>query len=108
MDQYEMVRTSYRVYKKGIREISRETGYTRRTIRKALAGQDPKCRRQKEPSCPLMDPVADLVDGWLEADRDQPVKQRHTAHRIWSRLALVKKVVFESEIMKRPQSEIGT
>ena len=86
MDQYEMVRTSYRVYKKSIREISRETGHTRRTIRKALAGQEPKYRRQKEPSCPLMDPVADLVDGWLEADRDQPVKQRHTAHRIWCRL----------------------
>ena len=32
MDQYEMVRTAHRVYKKSIRRISRETGHTRRTI----------------------------------------------------------------------------
>ena len=39
MDQYEMVRTAHRVYKKSIRRISRETGHT----------------REKEPACPVMD-----------------------------------------------------
>ena len=34
----------------------------------------------------MMDPVARIVDAWLQADRDQPVKQRHTAHRVWQRL----------------------
>ena len=34
----------------------------------------------------MMDPVAGVVDAWLQADRDQPVKQRHTAHRVWQRL----------------------
>ena len=33
-----------------------------------------------------MDPVAGIVDGWLRADLEQPVKQRHTAHRVWRRL----------------------
>ena len=51
-----------------------------------LAGQEPKYRREKEPVCPVMDPVAGIVEGWLRADRDQPVKQRHTAHRVWQRL----------------------
>ena len=51
MDQYEWVRTAHRVYKKSIRQIARETGHTRRTARKVLAGQDPKCRREKEPAC---------------------------------------------------------
>ena len=86
MDQYEMVRTAHRVYKKSIRQIARETGHTRRTVRKALAGQEPKYRREKEPACPVMDPVAGIVEGWLRADREQPVKQRHTAHRVWQRL----------------------
>ena len=36
MDQYEMVRTAHRVYKKSIRQIARETGHTRRTVRKVL------------------------------------------------------------------------
>ena len=34
----------------------------------------------------MMDPVAGIVEGWLRADREQPVKQRHTAHRVWRRL----------------------
>ncbi len=86
MDQYELIRTAHRVYKKSIRQIARETGHTRRTVRKVLAGQEPKYRREKEPACPVMDPVAGIVDAWLQADRDQPVKQRHTAHRVWQRL----------------------
>ena len=86
MDQYKWVRTAHRVYKKSIRQIARETGHTRRTVRKVLAGQDPKYRREKEPACPVMDPVAGIVEGWLQADREQPAKQRHTAHRVWQRL----------------------
>ena len=86
MDQYEWVRTAHRVYKKSIRQIARETGHTRRTVRKVLAGQDPKYRREKEPACPVMDPVAGIVEGWLRADREQPAKQRQTAHRVWRRL----------------------
>ena len=86
MDQYELIRTADRVYKKSIRQIARETGHTRRTVRKVLAGQEPRYRREKEPACPVMDPVAGIVEAWLQADRDQPVKQRHTAHRVWQRL----------------------
>ena len=33
-----------------------------------------------------MDPVAVVVDRWLKIDREQPVKQRPTAHRVWRRL----------------------
>ena len=86
MDQYELIRTAHRVYKKGIRQIARETGPTRRTVRKALGGQEPRYRREKEAACPVMDPVAGIVEGWLRSDREQAVKQRHTAHRVWQRL----------------------
>jgi hypothetical protein len=27
-----------------------------------------------------------VIDAWLEADREAPRKQRHTARRIWQRL----------------------
>ena len=57
MDQYELIRTAHQVYKKSIRQIARETGHTRRTIRKVLAGQEPRYRREKEPACPVMDGV---------------------------------------------------
>ena len=33
-----------------------------------------------------IDPYAELVDGWLEADRMLPRKQRHTARRVHDRL----------------------
>jgi len=86
MDQYELIRTAHRVYKKSIRQIARETGHTRRTIRKVIGEKEPKYRREKEPACSVMDPVAAVVEGWLRSDQDQPKKQRHTAHRVWTRL----------------------
>ena len=39
MDQYAYIRLSHRVYGKGIREIARETGHSRNTIKKALRGE---------------------------------------------------------------------
>jgi hypothetical protein len=36
MDQYELIRTASRVYHKSIRQIARETGHCRKTIRKVL------------------------------------------------------------------------
>ncbi len=39
MNQYEYVRTAYRVYGKSIRTIERETGHDRKTIRKVLRGE---------------------------------------------------------------------
>jgi len=86
MDQYELIRTAHRVYGKSIREIARETGHHRVTIRKALAGMEPKYHRKKPSRCPVMDSVAETVQRWLQEDRDRPVKQRHTARRIYTRL----------------------
>ena len=65
MDQYELIRTAHRVYGKSIREIRRETGHHRETIRKALAGKEPKYRRREAPRCPVMDRVTPIIEGWL-------------------------------------------
>ncbi len=86
MDQFELIRTASRVYGKSVRQIRRETGHHRATIRKALAGTEPKYRRQKEPRAPVMDSVAKIIEQWLMGDRQQPRKQRHTARQVYTRL----------------------
>ncbi|MBP7868139.1 MAG: IS21 family transposase [Acidobacteria bacterium] len=86
MDQYEMIRTAHRVYGKTIRELAREYGHHRKTIRKILEGKEPKYRRTREPAEPVMEVVGDRIRGWLVEDKSNPKKQRHTARRIWKRL----------------------
>ncbi|MDA2931033.1 IS21 family transposase [Acidobacteria bacterium AH-259-O06] len=86
MDQYELIRTAQRVYGKSIRQIARETGHHRETIRKALAGLEPQYRRRKEVPFPVMGSVAAIVEKWLRTDQEQPKKQRHTARRVYTRL----------------------
>ena len=39
MDQYEMIRTGCRVYGQNISEMSRMTGHSRNTIKKAIRGE---------------------------------------------------------------------
>ena len=39
MDQYELVRTRHRVYGQNISELSRLTGHSRNTIKKAIRGE---------------------------------------------------------------------
>jgi len=86
MDQYEMIRTAHRKYGKGVRELAREYGHHRKTIRKILQGEEPGYRRSREPAHPRMDGVAEVIKGWLRSDRTSPRKQRHTARRIFQRL----------------------
>ena len=64
MDQFELIKTASRVYGKSIRQIGRETGHHRVTIRKALAGKEAQYRRQEKPRAPVMDPVAKIVEQW--------------------------------------------
>ncbi len=87
MNQYELIRIAHRVYGKGVREISREYGHHRSTIRKALAGTEPGYQRSKTPDCPAMDVFSQIVERWLLEDRGRPKKQRHTAKRVYDRLA---------------------
>ena len=86
MDQYEYIRTAYRVYKKGIRQIERETGHSRVTIRKVLQGEFTEYRRRSTQPYPVLENYRDTIERWLKEDRDNPKKQRHTARRIFRRL----------------------
>jgi transposase len=70
-----------------IRELARRHGVHRRAVRQALASPLPPVKRspQVRPA-PRLGAYRALIDGWLEADREAPCKQRHTARRIWQRL----------------------
>ena len=88
MDQYAYIRLSHRVYGKGIREIARETGHSRNTIKKALRGEYTGYSVRQYQAYPSLGPYLSIIDGWLREDRDRPPKQRHTAIRIYNRLRL--------------------
>ena len=69
-----------------IRELGRRFGTHRRTVREALASAVPPPRKPVVRPSPVLDAWKPTIDGWLEADREAPRKQRHTARRVWQRL----------------------
>ena len=86
MEHYETIRKLSRIYQKSIREISRETGHHRDTIRKALSGQEPSYQRKQPRVSTVMDSYESIIESWLVEDQNSPKKQRHTATRIYDRL----------------------
>jgi transposase len=86
MDQYSFIRTAHRVYGKSIRQISRETGHSRETIRKVLRQEPFGYASRQRQAYPMLGPYLPVIDRWLEEDHSRPKKQRHTARRIYHRL----------------------
>jgi len=69
------------------RQIAKQLGIGRDTIRKALAHAEPTPYTRTAPhAAPVFGPFAALVDAILEQDRTAPRKQRHTASQIFRRL----------------------
>jgi transposase len=90
VDDIEQIRRDYYCEQKSIRAIAREQHHHRRVVREAIAGTSPPprhFRRQRPRASPTVGPVSQLIDAWLTADQDAPPKQRHTAKRIFDRLA---------------------
>lgn len=69
------------------RAVAREFGLARETVRKMLRHSAPPGYRRKEPPRrPKLGPWLAIIDTILEDDKTKPVKQRHTAKRIFDRL----------------------
>jgi transposase len=86
MDQYEFIRTAHRVYGKNISELSRMTGHSRNTVKKALTGEPCGYKEREQQPFPVLGPFLGTIDEWLQDDLSRPKKQRHTARRIYNRL----------------------
>ncbi|WP_412032834.1 IS21 family transposase [Nitratireductor aquimarinus] len=69
------------------REASKHFGISRDTVRKMMTYSVPPGYRRRAPvRRPKLEAFIPIIDGWLEADRTVPRKQRHTAKRVFDRL----------------------
>jgi transposase len=72
---------------KSRREAARVFGLSRETVSKMCRfSMPPGYVRQRPPEKPKLGPLIPAIEAILEADRTAPVKQRHTAKRIFERL----------------------
>jgi len=86
VSQYEYIRTAHRVYGKSIRQIAKETGHSRNTVKRALREEYCQYRERKQRNYPVLGDHLSTIDEWIRSDRDVPKKQRHTARRVYNRL----------------------
>ncbi|MDX6718586.1 MAG: hypothetical protein QOJ63_840 [Solirubrobacteraceae bacterium] len=87
MEQFEEIRRDHAREGLSIRELAKRHGVHRRAVRHALesAVPPPKQKPVSRPA-PKLGAFGAVIDEWMEADKDAPRKQRHTARRIWQRL----------------------
>ncbi|HKG99475.1 MAG TPA: IS21 family transposase, partial [Bradyrhizobium sp.] len=87
VELYGRVRHACHVEGLSQREAARRFGIHRNTVRKMLAfSVPPGYRRAKPPPRPKLGAFTAIIDQILAADRAAPLKQRHTAKRIFERL----------------------
>ena len=87
VESYAAVRRFVFVEGHSRREAARVFGLSRETVAKMCRFSLPPGYTRKEPAAkPKLGPLLPVIDAILEADRTGPVKQRHTAKRIFERL----------------------
>jgi len=86
VSQYDYVRIAQRVYGKQIKEIARETGHSKNTVKRILSSQYTGYKPREHQPHPVLEQYIPIIDGWLEQDKTMHKKQRHTAIRIYHRL----------------------
>ena len=86
VELFEQIRREYEFGVGTIRAVAQKLGVHRRMVRQALASAEPPERKRVKRKRPAIGPVQSFIDGILEADRNAPRKQRHTAHRIYERI----------------------
>jgi transposase len=87
VEYYELIRRKHFVDGMSLRAIAKELGHSRKFVKKAISHPvPPGYQLSKSKPKPVLDPVRPMIDAWLEEDLSRPVKQRHTAQRIYERL----------------------
>ena len=85
VDDYGAIRRARRDGK-SIRQIAREFGHSRNTVRKVLKHAEPDRQRSATDRRPMLGPFQAVIDQILVDDEDAPPKQRHTAAQVFRRL----------------------
>ena len=86
VELFEQIRREYELGVGSVRGVARKFGVHRRDVRTAIASAIPPPRKVSVRACPSLDRVKPYIEEMLVADKSAPRKQRHTAHRIWTRL----------------------
>ncbi|MGI6752599.1 MAG: IS21 family transposase [Anaerovoracaceae bacterium] len=89
MTQKNDIRKRYYEQGKNISEISRETGFDRKTIRRYVEQTDWNIEPEAEKKMGRprkLTPYKEQIDLWLEEDKKARRKQRHTGRRVYDRL----------------------
>ena len=65
VDQYGYVRTAHRVYGKKIKQIARETGHSKNTVKKVLREEYSGYKPRISQPYPVLGPYLNIIDRWL-------------------------------------------
>jgi transposase len=84
VEDREEIRRAFFVEEKGIRQIAKELGHSRPTVRVALESAAPPAHPATEPrAAPVLGPFKASLDRLLEENQHLPRKQRYTSHKMF-------------------------
>jgi transposase len=86
VELFEQIRREYEFGVGSIVGVATKLGVHRRMVREAIGSALPKPRKKPERPRWKLKEAVEFIDAILETDRKAPRKQRHTAHRIWTRI----------------------
>ena len=87
VELFAAIRFDWQRHQMPIRALARKYDVHRRTVRQAIASPVPPDRKVPVRAAPVRETVAGWIDEMLREDLSAPRKQRHTARRVFERLA---------------------
>ena len=83
----ENIRRAYFIEQKSVREIAKELGHSRKTVRKALESAEPgQYTLAEKRGAPVLGAYKERIDQLLVENAKLPPKQRYTTHKIFQQV----------------------